>query len=420
MGKLWQSSPRNLKLSLTKVASLAAGAALAVPVGAAASVMALDLIEQRGRRERKAPRPGTFHSQLADSQLRIFTDGATLYDEMIAAIDTAENSIMMETYIWKNDEVGQRFIDAFNNAAARGVTVHLIYDGFANLVVPHSFYRQLSEKINVFRLPAIGRNFWEGPLRYTGFNHSKILVVDDVTAFVGGYNIGSLYAREWRDTHLQVSDANVWELRQSIARVWNEKHQGEDHIDWIPPRNWNPEIRVAANLPVQLAYPIRNMYLQAFARAQDHIWVTTPYFIPDQQILRVLLEAAERGVDVRVMVPEDSNHVVADWVSRGFFGQMLDSGISILLYRSAMTHSKIATIDGEWSTIGTANIDRLSLTFNYETNVEIIDPDFAAEMEKIFRRDAEHCEVVTSPQWRDRHPMARLTEMALKPLRPLL
>lgn len=420
MGKLRQISPGSVKRGLTKTVSLATGAALAVPAGTAAAVMAVDLIKQRGRRVRKAPRPGTFHSRLAESELRIFTDGTSLYDEMLAAIDAAEHSVMMEAYMWKNDEIGQRFIDAFNNAAARGVTVHVIYDGFANLIVPHSFYRQLSEDVHVFRLPAIGRNFWEGPLRYTGFNHSKILVTDDATAFVGGYNIGSLYAREWRDTHLQIRGADVWGLRQSIARVWNEKHQEEDHIDWIPPQSWNPEIRVAANLPVQLAYPIRNMYLQAFARAQKHIWVTTPYFIPDQQILRVLLEAAERGVDVRVMVPEDSNHVIADWVSRGFFGQMLDSGIKILLYGSAMTHSKIATIDGEWSTVGTANIDRLSLTFNYETNVEIIDPDFAAEMEKIFHRDAEHCEMVTSPQWRDRHPMARLTEMALKPLRPLL
>lgn len=408
------------KRAVVNAGLLAAGTTFAVPVVAAASVVALDLVKQFGRRERKAPRPGTFHSQVEGAEMNIYTDGASLYDDMIEAIDSARDSILMEAYIWKNDEVGQRFIEAFNAAAHRGVEVRLIYDGFANLVVPHSFYRQLSEKIQVFRLPVIRRRFWKGPLRYTGVNHSKILVVDDTTAFVGGYNIGSLYARQWRDTHLRVTGPGVWDLRQSIVRVWNEDRAPEERIDWIPPHGWTPEIRVAANLPVQLAYPIRNMYLQAFERARDHIWVTTPYFIPDQQILRVLAEAAERGVDVRVMVPEESNHVLADWVSRGFFGQLLDAGISILLYTTSMTHSKIATVDGEWSTVGTANIDRLSLTFNYETNVEIIDPGFAAEMEKIFQSDAEHCEVLSSPEWRDRHPVARATETALVPLRPWL
>ncbi len=420
MSTSWLKFRRNPGPALFRASSLAAGISLAVPAVATASVMTLDLVKQRGRRKREAPRPGTFHSSVGGSTLNIYTDGTSLYDEMLEAIDSARDSVLMETYIWKNDEVGQRFIDAFNAAAQRGVEVRLLYDGFANLIVPRSFYRQLSEKVHVSRLPVIGRKFWKGPLRYTGFNHSKVLVVDDVDAFVGGYNIGSLYARHWRDTHLRIGGPDVWGLRHSIVRVWNEDREPDEQIDWIPPHAWNPEIRVAANLPLQLSYPIRNMYLQALERAHDHIWVTTPYFIPDQQILRALIEAAERGVDVRVMVPKDSNHVLADWVSRGFFGQLLDAGVTILLYATSMTHSKIATIDGEWSTVGTANIDRLSLTFNYETNVEIIDPGFAAEMEKIFESDAQHCEELSSPEWRDRHPMARVTEAALRPLRPLL
>ncbi|GAA1107301.1 phospholipase D-like domain-containing protein [Nesterenkonia jeotgali] len=397
-----------------------AGSALAVPTLTAVSVVALDLIKHRGRKDRDAQRPGTFTARIDETPMDIYTDGGALYGDMLEAINTAQDTILMKTYIWKNDEVGQKFIDAFNAAARRGVKVFIIYDGFANLVVPRSFYAQLSDEVQVYRMPAAGRSFWKAPIRSTGFNHSKILVVDDTVGFVGGYNIGSLYAQKWRDTHLREVGPAVWGLRQTIARLWNEDRPADQQIPWIAPDNWNPAVRVVANLPVDLVYPIRNMYLKAIERAKDRIWISTPYFIPDQQILRALKLAAERGVDVQVMVPKDSNHVLADWVSRGFFGEMLDSGISILLYASSMMHSKTATIDGEWSTIGTANIDRLSLSFNYESNVEVIDPGFAAEMEKVFLSDREHCEIVSTDRWRERRPMARLTEWALIPFRPVL
>lgn len=396
----------------------AAGLVGTVPATIAVS-MAIDLIQKRGRKTRVAPRPGTFGSKVAHSQLDIYTDGATLYEDMIAAIDSARESILMETFIWKNDEVGQRFVDAFNAAAARGVDIHLIYDGFANLTVPAAFYRQLSARIHVLRLPTVARSFWKGPLRHSGFNHSKILVIDDDVAFIGGFNIGSIYARHWRDTHLRSIGPGAWALRQTVARVWNDFHPASEQIAWIPPTEWESKLRVSANLPIQLVYPIRAMYLNAFVRARKRIWLTTPYFIPDRQLLRSLMDAAERGVDVRVMVPQESNHILGDWLSRGFFEQMINSDVTVLLYTASMIHSKVATVDGEWSTVGTANIDRLSLSFNYETNVEVIDEDFAVEMEKVFDSDSADC-IELGAEWLDRHRLTKLAERALVPMRPWL
>lgn len=406
--------------SLIKITGLATGVAVSVPILVAASVSGLDWVIQSGRKKRQAPNPGTFHAQLEDSELSIYTSGAELYDDMIDAIESAQKSVYIQTYIWKADEVGQRFMDALNEAAARGVEVFVLYDGMANLVVPRSFYRQFSEQIRVYRLPIVGKRFWKGLVRHTGFSHSKILVVDNHIGFSGGYNIGSLYADQWRDTHVREIGTGVWGMQHAIAQLWNAVHDPQDQIEWVPPHAWSPEVRVQSNLPVHLVYPIRNMYLTAIARAKDHIWITTPYFIPDQQILQALTAAAGRGVDVRVMVPKTSNHVVADWVSRGFYGELLDAKITILLYASSMIHAKVATIDGEWSTVGTANIDRLSLSYNYETNLEIIDPRFAGEIEKIYLADSEHCEALRSPEWRNRHLMARAVELALVPLRPLL
>ena len=405
---------------VVKVTGIVAAVAATVPVVVAAGLAAADWLVHTDREKRRAPNPGKFHAQLDHSDLTIYTSGDELYDDMIEAINSAQHTVLMGTYIWKADEVGQRFIDAFNAAAERGVKVHVLYDGFANLVVPRAFYRQLSEQVHLARLPFIGLRFWKGPLRHTGFNHSKVLTVDGEIGFVGGYNIGSQYADYWRDTHIREIGPGVWGMQHSVAQLWNELHVADDHIEWSPPRMWQPDIEVNANLPVQLVYPIRQMYLKAIARASHSIYVTTPYFIPDQQIVQALIQASQRGVDVRVMVPKESNHVVADWVSRGFYGQLLDAGMTILLYTSSMIHAKTATIDGQWSTVGTANIDRLSLSYNYETNVEIIDPRFAAELEKIFEADSEHCEVLNSSQWRDRHPMARVVELALRPLRPWL
>ena len=403
-----------------KTALIGAGGLVGAQLTVVGALATIDGLKRRGRKKRDAQRPGTFHSEVEDSQISVYTSGDTLYDDMIEAIDGARDAIQLETYIWKSDEAGQRFLDALNRAAERGVRVHVIYDGFANLVVKPSFFRQFSDRINVWRMPVVRRGFWKGVIRHTGLDHSKILVVDDHAAFVGGYNIGSLYARQWRDTHVRVLGPAAWGLRNSIARKWNTAHETKDQIQWVPADGWKPEVRVASNIPLQLVYPIRGVYLVAIERAVHHIYVNTPYFVPDQQILNALLDAARRGVDVRVILPKESNHIVADWVSRGFYNEMLDAGITILLYRPSMIHAKTTTIDGQWSTVGTANIDRLSLSFNYETNVEIINSAFAAEMEKVFAADAEHCDVLTTSAWSDRPPMARVAEAILAPLRPFL
>ncbi|CAM3795168.1 phosphatidylserine/phosphatidylglycerophosphate/cardiolipin synthase family protein [Micrococcus flavus] len=412
--------PFSVRAALRRSVTVGAVGLVVVPIATAIALTGYDLVKRRGRRLRPVRRPGTYEAQVGSDAMTLFTSGEDVYDAMIEAIDAAEETVKFETYIWKADDTGQRFVDALNRAAARGVQVWASYDGFANLVVPSRFFRQFDPRVQVYRLPAFTRPYWRGLIRYTGFNHSKVLVVDGDVGFVGGYNVGEVYAKHWRDTHVRIQGPAVWGLDRSIVALWNEAHIGDDSIPWAAPRAWETDVSVHANLPAQLVYPIRNSYLSAIDRATRHIYINTPYFIPDQQVLGALKSAAQRGVDVQVMVPKDSNHVVSDWVSRGFYTEMLEAGITILLYAGGMIHAKTATVDGVWSTVGTANIDRLSLSFNYETNVVVVDPDFAARMEEIFRADAQHAERVESPRWGDRHGLARVVETLLVPLRPLL
>jgi cardiolipin synthase len=167
-------------------------------------------------------------------------------------------------------------------------------------------------------------------------------------------------------------------------------------------------------------FPIRSMYLEAISRASHHVWMTHAYFIPDNDLVETMKQAAGRGVDVRLLVPAVSNHVIADWLSRGFYGELLGAGVRIFRFQDAMVHAKTSTIDGRWSTVGTANIDRLSMTGNYEINVEFIDAGFAGEMERIFRTDLTNCEEMTAKRWAERGVHKKFTELVLAPLRPLL
>ena len=167
-------------------------------------------------------------------------------------------------------------------------------------------------------------------------------------------------------------------------------------------------------------FPIRSMYLEAINRATSRIWMTHAYFLPDQDFVDAIKDAARRGVDVRLLLPLKSNHIVADWISRGYFSQLLGAGVRIFRFRDAMVHAKTSTIDGSWSTVGTANIDRLSLQGNYEINVEIIDRDMADTLEKIFLTDQDNCLELTIGEWEARDLHRKFTESVLAPLRPLL
>ena len=247
------------------------------------------------------------------------------------------------------------------------------------------------------------------------------MVVDDAVAFLGGYNIGSLYATDWRDTHARLTGDIVWDAENAFIDFWNLfAGRRRPELPDVGGRVWQSDIRIHRNIPRNVVYPIRGVYLDAFDRAAHHIYLTHAYLIPDSDMLDALLRAAKRGVDVRIIVPAESNHIVADWLSRGFYTQLLRGGVRLFLYQGAMVHAKTATIDGQWSTIGTANLDRLSLTGNYEINMEVFNVDVARQMEEIFALDSSNTVELTLPAWSRRHAMVKFSETVLTPFRPLL
>jgi cardiolipin synthase len=356
----------------------------------------------------------------AEDRLKIYAYGVRLYEDMIQEIERAESEIFVGTFIWKGDEVGRRFVDALARRAREGVRVYVVFDGLANAFVPPSFKRFPKEIHCLHFRPLSGPKGLLNPRNVFRF-HRHVMSVDGKVAFLGGYNIGSLYAAGWRDTHVRVCGDATREVDNAFVDFWNA-HRTDDlpKIESTRERDWNPAVRVRRNDPYMRIFPIREMYLEAIDRANSHVYLTHAYFVPDRALKAHLIEAARRGVDVQLLVPEQSNHVTADWLARRHFHELLEAGVRIFRYKHIMIHSKTATVDGLWSTIGSANIDRYSMLGNYELNIEIYSQRLAAQMERMFEVDKTNTEELTLEEWEDRPLPAKIVEQTLANLSPLV
>jgi cardiolipin synthase len=353
-------------------------------------------------------------------RLKLYPYGVQLYEAMLRDIRNAKKSVYVGTFIWKGDEVGRRFVEALAEKAREGVKVCVIFDGLANVFVSPEFKAFPKEIHTLHFRPIWGPEKLANPRNVFRY-HKHIMSVDGEVGFVGGYNIGSLYARGWRDTHIRIEGPDAREIENDLVDFWND-HRSPDlpELYSAGARAWNPETKFHRNDPYMRMFPIRTVYLEAIDRANSHIYLTHAYFIPDRAMRAGLIDAVKRGVDVQVLVPEHSNHVTADWLARRHFYELLQVGVRIFLYEHIMIHSKTATIDGVWSTVGSANIDRYSLLGNYEINLEIYSRRFAAQMEKMFELDKTNARELTLEEWEKRPLPAKVVERALATLSPLV
>jgi cardiolipin synthase len=379
------------------------------------------------RKRRQGPREGfpwedqpEIGLESGEDRLKIFAYGVNLYSAMLQEIEAAEREIFVGTFIWKGDEVGRQFVDALSRKAEEGVEVYVVFDGLANVFVPPSFKR-FPEKIHRLHFrPLSGPTTILNPRNVFRF-HRHVMSVDGRVAYLGGYNIGTLYAAGWRDTHVRVRGEAAREVDNAFVDFWNTHRTGDlPRIASNKERDWNPAVRIRRNDPYMRIFPIREMYLEAIDRATHHVYLTHAYFVPDRALKAHLIDATGRGVDVQLLVPEQSNHITADWLARRHFEDLLKAGVRIFLYKHIMIHSKTATIDGLWSTIGSANIDRYSMLGNYELNLEVYSRGLAAQMERMFELDKTNAEELTLQVWERRPLPAKLVERTLASLSPLV
>ena len=355
----------------------------------------------------------------SDEHLKLYLDYEGLYEAMLEEIEGAERAIFIETFVWKDDSTGNRFVEALGRKAREGVEVYASFDAVGSF--PASAER-FPEEVHVLRFrPFKGPVSFLKPYNYFR-SHRKTLAVDGRVAFLGGFNFADVYRTRWRDTHVRVRGDLAREVEEAFAGFWNEQRTRdlpEISLPGTAERDWNPATVLRVNDPTLGLFPIRAMFLGPINRAKKHIYLTSVYFLPSRALEGGLIDAAKRGVDVQVLVPKHSSYPLADWLARRHFTRLLRAGVRIFEYdEHYVNHSKTTTIDGVWSTVGSANVDSLSLFGLHENNLEVYSEAFAERMEAAFELDKSASEEVRLEEWENRPLSTRLVEWALAPLRP--
>jgi cardiolipin synthase len=345
-----------------------------------------------------------------DDAFRLFTEGDELYAAMHAAINGAKREIALESYIFADDEVGRALADVLAERARAGIDVRVHLDAAGSLFwASRKLDRFLRD--NDVTLRWYHRWHWSQPLRYNQRNHRKLLVVDQRQAFLGGFNIHRENSRRyygerrWRDTHVAMAGNQAKQAQAAFEALWQRCH-------WqAAPETDSPSAVVLPNKTADCAHRLRCIFAAMFASAQHHIEVTTPYFVPDGWTQRALGQAAERGVSVRLLVPRKSDVAPIRWIARRIYARLQCRGVRVFGYHARLLHAKTVTVDGDWASVGTANLDYRSLFVNHELNLCARNRKLASTLTKQFETDLASA-VEFSTTW----PRQRMTARMLAPL----
>jgi len=368
------------------------------------------------------------------NRLVLLQDGPATYRAMFAAMRAAEDHINLETYIFEDDDIGRQFADLLLERQAAGVQVNLIYDSVGCLNTPKEFFERLrAGGIRVLEFNPV--NPLAGKKKEWLLNnrdHRKLLVVDGRVAFIGGINISDTYssgssmrsARKksaqtpgWRDTHLQIEGPVVAEFQKLFLDTWSkQKGPALAKKNYFPPldKQGDEIVRAIGSTADDPDSPIYLTLLSAIEHAELQVHITNAYFAPDPQLLKALTDAAQRGVEVKLILPSHTDSWAVFHAGRSHYSKLLRAGVKIHERRGAVMHSKTASIDGVWSTIGSTNLDWRSFLHNDEVNAVILGRDFSRQMDAMFARDLAESDVIDLERWERRSPLLRLKEGAAR------
>jgi cardiolipin synthase len=372
---------------------------------------------------------GVKSTLIPGNKVTLLFDGPQTMAAMEKAIQTARTSIHLETYIFDQDPVGQRFADLLMERQRAGVQTLIIYDSVGTLNTPAAFFEKLrASGIQLLAFNPINPLQLHGDWQPNHRDHRKILVVDDRVAFTGGVNISAAYANSslfrskakpdtsvgWRDTHIEMEGPAVAVVQSVFLRTWNahattQIQPGTSQAD--PADTGDKTVRIVASEPNGMM-EVYTVYIEAIHAARKSIHLTCAYFVPDAAMLEALLDAARRGVEVKLIVPGVIEGSFVFYAGRAFYEDLLEGGIRIFQMRQSVLHAKTATIDGRWSTVGSTNMDSRSFLLNSEINVMVIDKGFAVDMEAAFAEDLKDSDELHLKTWRQRPLADRFKEWA--------
>ncbi len=364
---------------------------------------------------------------IAGNKVTLLFDGPATITAMMAAVALATDSVNLETYLFDQDPLGMRFADLLIAKQQEGVQVNIIYDCVGTLGTPQSFFDRMQKAgINLLPYQPVSPLHRGWRWRINNRDHRKILVVDGKVAFAGGVNITEAYSSSshfrahlrpgskagWRDTHIQIEGPAVAALQWIFLDNWLSQKEGV-----LPDRDYFPNLMSEGDKVLRVLrsqsgshHEIFKAYHLAITGATKSIHLTAAYFVPDRQTLEALLEAAARGVDVKIIMPSVSDNWLTTHARHARYARMLKGGIRIYELRASVLHAKTAVIDGSWSTVGSTNMDMRSFLLNKEVNVIVMGDAFGEEMERAFQVDLMDSNEITYERWKHRPVKERVGE----------
>ncbi len=367
---------------------------------------------------------GTVNAPLIEGgSARLLNNGVEIFPAILGAIERAERTVNFMAYIWEPGKVSDRVLDALCERAKAGVQVRLMLDGMGGMRTPDEGIERLRAaggKVQWFRQFRLGKL-----TRFHKRNHRRAIIIDGKVGFTGGAAVGDKWMgdaqneKQWRDIMVEVRGCLAANLQSAFTQLWASVC-GEILLgkDFYPGEEQAAETSEALSKhvnvissPADEAHPLRKFFWISFACARERIWLTSPYFVPDDDTRKIIAERARAGVDVRLLLPD--HHTDAEPIRRAshsYFQELMDAGVRIWEYGGTMMHTKALVVDGRWSIVGSANMDVRSKELNQENVIGILDDGFGRRMEETFEQDLEQAAEIDREAWPRRGIGRRIVE----------
>jgi cardiolipin synthase len=363
----------------------------------------------------------------SNNRCALLRDGEATFDAVFEAMEDARRYILLEFYIVRSDKVGQRIKSILKRKLAEGVEVWFLYDDIGSVGLPRKYLTELADA------GARVASFGDGNIRRRRFqinfrNHRKLLVCDGHTGFVGGINLGDEYLgtamdqEPWRDTHCQISGPAVTGLQLAWLEDWNWASSEFPELSWEPDitPDGDQEVLILPTGPADTYETCALFFLNCINNARERIWIASPYFVPDFQIMNALQLAALRGVDVRIIIPEKSDNWLIKIAAYSYLVQACQAGVGIYRYQPGFMHQKVILVDNRYAAVGTANMDNRSMRLNFEITAINTSEAFVADVATMLEEDLANTRLMTERDYQDRSIAFRLGCRAVRLLAPLL
>ena len=332
------------------------------------------------------------------NRTRLLVDGPETFGAIFRGIEEAEEYILVQFFIVKDDSLGRDLKDRLVRKAREGVRVSFLYDEIGCHKLPASYLDDL--RAGGVQVSAFGtRRGHLNRFQINFRNHRKIVVTDGKKAYVGGLNVGDEYMGRspkfgrWRDTHLEIEGPAVMGVQVTFVEDWHWATGEIPKLSWKAwkGRDEGAHVLVLPTGPADRLETCALFFSESINRAKERVWIASPYFVPDSQIMTSLQLAALRGVDVRIMLPGKPDHLLIYLSSFSYIKQLEPVGVKFYRYQSGFLHQKVIVVDDQVAGVGTANLDNRSFRLNFEITMVVVDKDFAAGTAAMLEEDFANC-----------------------------